>query len=96
MRAAGSERPRMMMPAFPTTKVTPAPVPCQAGTLFSGNAPTMMTPSPEMAIAARPAATRLPPNWRRISTEPAIIVTPSTMNDAFITPCSGEHTSRPP
>ena len=39
---------------------------------------------------------KLLPNWRRMSTEPAIIVTPSVMNDAFMTPCSGEHTSRPP
>lgn len=55
-----------------------------------------MTPTPEMAIAAKPAAAARPvAKEREMSTDPSAMVMPSTINDASIKLWSGEQTYRP-
>jgi hypothetical protein len=55
--------------------------------------PTIITPIPDIAMAERPTvAARLLADRRKMSIDPAVMAMPRTMNDAFIRPCSGEHT----
>ena len=85
-----------MSEAFPSTNGIAAPRPCSADTLFSGKNPTIMTPTPDMAIAAKPAFEARPfAKLRETSTDPSVMVMPSTTNDVFIKLWSGEQTYRP-